>query len=1005
MEFQLVSAQPARSCMSELKVSGVFQSATTKKRKETTREEATREETTREETTREETTREETTREGDEAPRERLCWRGIKPLDGQKSGGSFSTSSRHTELRTASSSQCREQGISMDVTFGAVGDFISVGLLLKDLVDLLDDSRGSVWEYQALVEQLKILRQVVNQAENFCRQHCDSNDLQDVRDDLMSVIEEAKRRLKEVAAKVKKYAPSLSQGGSGNAAKDAARKVKWRLEKKETEKFRDDVMRYSSSIQSLLITATGRFMQRNHQDVEQLIQRYHEQTAGRFTTIETQLNVLQTQSSSIQEFLAGLGWIITARMDAVTGAINLLGLGAWKSTIVICSLGSAICKALLRIETSVTSPERPLGSGDYFILEDFVGQQSHICFSFIDSWDAFYGSLEGKFKGRKGGRRIAQRRFLLQDSDGGGEIDIDQSWEKAIRPYKRIDMSLICVVTEEEEDGDESSAQLKCRFCKTICEGVPGTSVQCKSCGNYFRILDGLDEDEDAPHAPDAPPSGAESPHSLNQHESNATGGDRAGDDLSGHRTKSMGQSKKKRRRKIGIMQSDGSDSDEADLTGLVRVAFLPTLLSAKRLETNEIHVEARFPSTGRIIGEQAEIEESTSAQESEATKIGIDSGANEDDSLQQHETHEAGDSTSSLSSPYYSHDPFPYSGVEKPAVLGSNASFKSSFSNLRRPTHEHLSQDPYYYAAERHGQSDEDEFMEIDVRHLSVPAPQRPQAARPNSALHKKLPLPREATEADARRWHIPAGYSLKNWDPYKEPILLLGSVFDANSLGKWIYDWMVYHHGFKNGHTRMAGELWLQLIQLAGKIKRAEEQIPKTLVSEDRGLVEDFVDSGHRLMSRLRRLLKACEQPMLRASKGEPKATQRAQDGIATESKESTVGDDSAGTSGTHATSDGAEMKGGSAEIQVKGSGQSLPPNSGIAFIETLFGRDKELEKTERFMHSVRLWNLRFDANCEEILRRKRPAPKPDADYEKIRPARVNEEKTSIPERDWMS
>lgn len=43
-----------------------------------------------------------------------------------------------------------------------------------------------------------------------------------------------------------------------------------------------------------------------------------------------------------------------------------------------------------------------------------------------------------------------------------------------------------------------------------------------------------------------------------------------------------------------------------------------------------------------------------------------------------------------------------------------------------------------------------------------------------------------RKATEDDARRAGIPAGYSIKNWDPTAEPVLLLGSVFDADSLGK---------------------------------------------------------------------------------------------------------------------------------------------------------------------------------------------------------------------------
>ena len=63
----------------------------------------------------------------------------------------------------------------------------------------------------------------------------------------------------------------------------------------------------------------------------------------------------------------------------------------------------------------------------------------------------------------------------------------------------------------------------------------------------------------------------------------------------------------------------------------------------------------------------------------------------------------------------------------------------------------------------------------------------------RPSTATKAQVPL--KATDEDARRAGIPAGYSFKNWDPTEEPILLLGSVFDANSLGKWIYDWTVFY------------------------------------------------------------------------------------------------------------------------------------------------------------------------------------------------------------------
>ena len=153
----------------------------------------------------------------------------------------------------------------------------------------------------------------------------------------------------------------------------------------------------------------------------------------------------------------------------------------------------------------------------------------------------------------------------------------------------------------------------------------------------------------------------------------------------------------------------------------------------------------------------------------------------------------------------------------------------------------------------------------------------------------------------------------------------MLLGSVFDANSLGKWIYDWTVYHHGPATPISDMAGELWLLLIQLAGKVKRAEECMPRIRQEENRDMVEDFIESGERLTDKLKRLLKTCETPMLKAGK-------------------------------KHS----------------KDSAAQLGKNAGTEFVDYIFGRDRQLEATEKFMSSIRLWNLRFDANCEDILRR---------------------------------
>ncbi|KAK8922143.1 hypothetical protein VCV18_006197 [Metarhizium anisopliae] len=205
--------------------------------------------------------------------------------------------------------------------------------------------------------------------------------------------------------------------------------------------------------------------------------------------------------------------------------------------------------------------------------------------------------------------------------------------------------------------------------------------------------------------------------------------------------------------------------------------------------------------------------------------------------------------------------------------------------------------------------------------RRSSASVPQRPSTVRPPASSQRSKPPPStpKATESDARRHKIPQGYSLKNWDPEEEPILLLGSVFDANSLGKWIYDWTVYHEGPDKPIADMAGDLWLLLIKLYGKIKRAEEIVGQIRSAENREIMNDFIDAGERLTDKLRALLKACESPMLKAAKK-------------------------------------------------KGSG--LGKNSGVEFVLTLFGRDRELAKTEKLMQGIRLFDLRFDANCQDII-----------------------------------
>ena len=221
-----------------------------------------------------------------------------------------------------------------------------------------------------------------------------------------------------------------------------------------------------------------------------------------------------------------------------------------------------------------------------------------------------------------------------------------------------------------------------------------------------------------------------------------------------------------------------------------------------------------------------------------------------------------------------------------------------------------------------------------VRPRAASYSTPQKPASQRVRTTSNAKPPPPKsppKATAADAARVGIPAGYSYKNWDPTEEPILLLGSVFDANSLGRWIYDWTVFHHGAATPMSDLAGDLWLLLIQLAGKIKRAEECLPRIRRLDDRDLIEDFLESGDRLWDRFNKILKICEDYMWKVAKKE------------------------------------SRKKGGSGSA----TNPAMGAKSGCEFVDSIFGRDRKLEDTEKLMTGMRLWSMRFDANCEDILR----------------------------------
>ena len=103
---------------------------------------------------------------------------------------------------------------------------------------------------------------------------------------------------------------------------------------------------------------------------------------------------------------------------------------------------------------------------------------------------------------------------------------------------------------------------------------------------------------------------------------------------------------------------------------------------------------------------------------------------------------------------------------------------------------------------------------------------------------------------------------------------------------------------------------------------MKRAKECFPRVKARENREILGEFYDSGQRIWGKMNALLKVCEEFMWGAAKRERGKV-------------------------------------------------AMGEKSGVEFVKSIFGVQREMERTEKLMTSVRLWSMRFDANCEDICK----------------------------------
>jgi hypothetical protein len=142
----------------------------------------------------------------------------------------------------------------MPITFGSVGDIITLSILIKDTVNCLDDSRGSSAEYQAIIRELWNLDRILLQVE-LTFQSCERTpELNALRAIASQSAEQCRECVTKFRDQIRHFQRSLQTGHSGNFVRDVASKIKWQASPKRLANFRTEINTHSMTINMLLAT-------------------------------------------------------------------------------------------------------------------------------------------------------------------------------------------------------------------------------------------------------------------------------------------------------------------------------------------------------------------------------------------------------------------------------------------------------------------------------------------------------------------------------------------------------------------------------------------------------------------------------------------------------------------------------------------------------------------------------------------------------------------------------
>ncbi|KAF2108018.1 hypothetical protein BDV96DRAFT_672475, partial [Lophiotrema nucula] len=376
----------------------------------------------------------------------------------------------------------------MPITFGSVGDIISVCLLVKDLVDALDKTRGSKAEYQSLTRELWILDRVLLEVDLLARTHGDGSipELNALCETAKKAVDRCRDLVSDFQRKLRKYQSSfdIAPGQCANVFKSTAMKVRWRVgEKDEVERFRVAIAGTSNSLQMLLASASVKLIDINGKNLsERLCEAESRSEAGR---THQEAIILQVQSQ-LEETnrLVSLGNTVTEKIADAIRLDWLRHLGAELKGFMrrIMAMNLATYHAVLSIQAALPSRmERGLIE-EPFILEDAIGRIAPVHLQFVTSWDAFNAVMEIRFKDVQGYKKERATKR---------EIEQTRPWQLAFLPGQIVEMSFL--FNSEASDVEEKQ-EVTCPNCHSRSTHPVDSETQCSNCRIWFRRITVIQE-------------------------------------------------------------------------------------------------------------------------------------------------------------------------------------------------------------------------------------------------------------------------------------------------------------------------------------------------------------------------------------------------------------------------------------------------------------------------------------------------------------------------------